>query len=123
MPASFSLTESQVRAGEILQDLIDGGEALSVLKSQADTAAAPGTVSVGTNATEILAANTGRLQGVIRNTDASATLYLGYSDAITTANAPIELSPGESFIEDIATTAIYGIVSSGTVAAAHQELT
>lgn len=86
-------------------------------------AAAPGTVTVGTSATQILAASNNRLQAIIRNTSGTDSLFLGYSDAITTSNAPIKLSAGDAWVEDVSVTALFGIVSSGTVTAAHQEVT
>lgn len=82
----------------------------------------PGTTEVGIAATKILGARSGRTQAVVRNTDSTATLYLGYSNDITTANAPISLAPDESWIEDVSTTAIFGVVASGTLVAAHQEI-
>lgn len=90
---------------------------------KATVAAAPDTVTVETSATQILAASNGRLQAIIRNTSDTDSLFLGYSDTITTANAPIKLAAGDAWVEDVSVTAIFGVVSSGTVAAAHQELT
>jgi len=68
------------------------------------------TVSVASTATEIKAANTGRVTLIIFNNSA-AIIYLGDS-GVTTADG-FTLGIGESkSIED--TEAVYGIVTSGT---------
>jgi hypothetical protein len=87
------------------------------------TAAAPGTVSVTTTATVIKAAAAARVKLVIRNTSAVTSVFLGYSNAITTANAPIELGPGDVYEEVNFTGIMYGIVSAGSVTVAQQEIT
>jgi hypothetical protein len=69
-------------------------------------------VSIGTTATSILAANTGR-RGLIFYNNGSATVYLG-GTGVTVAGG-IPLAAGASFSDTLTTDAWSGIVSTGTV--------
>lgn len=86
-----------------------------------ETAAAPGTVALSSDVAQILAAEIDRKQAVIRNTDAANTAYIGYSSAITTANAPIRVPAGDAWVEDVALTAIWGITAATETATVAQQ--
>lgn len=63
--------------------------------------------TVGTTATQILAANTSRLSVLIRNYG-DDTVFLGSDSSVTTADG-MPLRPGESFSDDQYTGTWYGI--------------
>jgi hypothetical protein len=86
------------------------------------TSSAPSTVSVTTTATLLSSASSSVKQRIFRNTDAAKTLYIGYTDAITTANAPIAVPAGGAWVEDISQTAVYGIAGLGTITVATQTI-
>src|SRR5690348_3684526 len=72
----------------------------------------PTSVSVGTAATLILAANANRYSANIVN-NGSQTVYLGKDNTVTTANG-FPLAAGEELEDRETTDAWYGIVASGT---------
>lgn len=80
---------------------------------------ATGQVSVGNSATQIIAANTSRSGVVITNPSASTTIYVGTS-GVTTSTGAI-LPPGSSLTLPV-TSAVYGIVATGTQTVSYAEV-
>lgn len=72
---------------------------------------ATGQVSVGASATQIIAANT-RQGVVITNPSSSVTVFIGFSNAVTTSNGQ-ELLPGNSITLPVVS-AVWAIVATGT---------
>jgi len=87
---------------------------------QGDTGA-HATVSVGTSATSILAANASRKEWLIYNNGA-AILYLGSSSGVTTANG-IPIVPQRAASGRIYKGAFWGIVSAGSIDVRRWEVT
>lgn len=84
----------------------------------------PKTISVAapsTTAAEIVAENTRRAQVRIKNTHASATVYLGPDDTVTSATG-YPLIAGAELIDDVSTDAWYAVMASGTGAVAVIEI-
>lgn len=76
----------------------------------------PKTLSTGaptTTAGQIVAANTARNQVRIKNTHASAIVYLGKDATVTAANG-YPLAVGEELIDEISTDAWFAIMAAGT---------
>lgn len=69
-------------------------------------------VSVTNAATQILAANSSRLQALIAN-NGSATMYLGKDNTVTSSNG-IPITSGQYLIDDVTTDAWWGITASST---------
>lgn len=69
--------------------------------------------ALSTTAEEVIPANTARKFASVRNIHASIDVYLGKSDAVTTANGYL-LRPGEAFEFEGYTGAIWAIAVSGT---------
>lgn len=83
-----------------------------------------GSISVTTNATLIVAANSRRQSLIITNTDATNKLYVGPDVNITTSNCP-EISTGSNLTEDnggskVYCGPVYGI-STGTISVRYWE--
>ncbi len=84
----------------------------------------PATVTVSTSATVILAESPSRRGFIIRNTDASVSIYWGNSTVTASSTKKgLELKAGESISVTRIRSAIYGIVASGTVAVCVIEVT
>lgn len=94
-------------------------DATGALLGPGTGAASYGTISVGTSATQIVAANASRTSVLVVNNDPTKTLYVGKDSSVTTANG-IPVAAGQAFSEDSAgqrvyTGAVYGIVGTGSL--------
>ena len=69
-------------------------------------------VACAATATLLIAADTKRRAVVVKNNHASVVMYIGNSDVATATGFP--LAAGESFTDADCTTALYGIMASGT---------
>lgn len=74
---------------------------------------APTAVAPTTSATLLLAANTARGVCLISNAHASATVYLGRDNTVTSSNG-VPLPAGETLTDGLSTDAWWGIMASGT---------
>lgn len=77
-------------------------------------------VSVGASATPLLAANLGARARVLTNTHASATVFIGATSGVTTANGH-PLAAGAS-MSITYTGTLYGITASATVTVGASEI-
>lgn len=80
-----------------------------------------GAVSVGTSATVIVAANTTRRTLSIFNNDASAAMYVGPTDGVTTSNG-YPVPAGQSFQDTRCETGWWAVCASGTINARYIEV-
>ena len=80
---------------------------------------ATGQVSVGATATQIIAANATRAGVLITNPSATVSVYIGLS-GVTSSTGAI-LGPGQSLTLPV-TSAVYGIVGTGTQTVSYVEL-
>jgi len=86
---------------------------LQTFSSNVGTTAASAAVTVGTSATLLSAASTGRQSVVIANNDPGVVLYVGNASVTTSNGLPIQ--PNGSATFDKSSAAIYGIVASGSL--------
>ncbi|BAE51214.1 hypothetical protein [Paramagnetospirillum magneticum] len=75
------------------------------------SALAASAASIGTSAALVAAANGSRQKLTVKNNSASATIYLGADNAVTTASG-FPLGPGEGFTFEGTTGAVYAIASA-----------
>lgn len=70
-------------------------------------------LSVGTAAVQLAPANSARAKLSVRNNSTTNTLYLGATNAVTTANG-FPLAAGEAYTFDGTTAAVWGIASAAS---------
>jgi len=71
-------------------------------------------ISVGTAATLITASQPGRQSVMVKNNDASAALYIGFTSGVTIVTG-MPVAAGEAIWLDHSTSPVYGIVAAGTL--------
>ena len=79
-----------------------------------------GQVSVGTTATQIVAANTSRMEVMIQNLDATNDIYCGSDNTVTTTSG-FKIPAGSAFIDDKYNGAYY-CIAGATVSVAYREV-
>jgi len=87
---------------------VDAPPTQQLVTSSMGSALAVSRVSVGTSAAQIAAASTTRQKLTIKNTHATATLYVGAGNTVTTANG-FPVGPGEGFTFEGTTAEVWGI--------------
>jgi len=100
--------ELYIGSGDVIDNRFSASGALST-RLLAAQSSAYGNVSVGTSATLVRAANTGRASILVQNLGAG-TIYLGSDSSVTTANG-IQAQPGAA-VEFKVDDAIYAISSA-----------
>lgn len=105
--ASFIIA---VSIGDIFDNRLSVNSTLNV--KSGDTLENPAAVSVGTVATQIVAADSTRNSVEIFNNDLAETLYVGDSGVTTATGRPVAPQTGIGIDTGAA---VYGIVASGTV--------
>lgn len=77
---------------------------------------APRTVGATTTATLLSDPKRDWIEVILKNTDASASVFIGTSTVTSSStNKGFELTAGQSIIFDTVSSRIYGITASGTV--------
>lgn len=94
--------------------------AVRTTDATSSAASTPGTLTLTTSATRVLAANAKRRSLTIQNTSA-VVVYIGYGAGLTTANG-IQLQPGDTLGEKVYTGAIYAMSASGSPALPYIEV-
>lgn len=80
-----------------------------------------GSTAVGTTATEVLTATTGRKSLLVQNAG-SGPVYVGFDNTVTTANG-VEIAAGGTYADETYSGSVYVIAASGTQDIRFQEVT
>lgn len=104
--AEFDIRAKGIGTGDLSVQILGQSEARA---SQEDVGTAPPTLLIAASLTD-------RAGMIIKNFSSTETLYVGFTEAETTASNGYPLSPGESLGLDVASgQEVYGVSSSGTI--------
>jgi len=120
LPAGANLIGSTTAFGSAAAALLQNALNQAVVDNRGVANVATGQVTMtAATATVIAAARVTRQRAIVRNLDATNSIYLGFSAAVTAANGFL-VKAGES-IEVATATAIYGFQAAATPAVAYWE--
>lgn len=103
--AFFLITLEDPRSGAIT---VDAPPTSQIVTQAMGTTLAASAVTVGTAAVQIAAASGTRQKLTVRNNSASAKVYLGADNTLTTANGFV-IGPGEGFTFEGSTAAVFAV--------------